>query len=121
MSVLGGAGGFDPYLTDSNLVVTESLYKHKITSRGWRCLAAYSALALSEYGISQADQPVDITGCCAPKGCCPCTARRVGEVLDWPAQAGYGLDHPRSGELVLVAEPGAWFTNYYWLDETRRD
>jgi hypothetical protein len=36
------------------------LHKHKITSLGWRCLAAYPALALSEYAISQADQPVDI-------------------------------------------------------------
>jgi hypothetical protein len=42
----------------------------------------------------------------------------VAEVLDRPAQAGYGLDHLRSGELVLVAEPGAWFTYYYWLDDT---
>jgi predicted AlkP superfamily pyrophosphatase or phosphodiesterase len=45
--------------------------------------------------------------------------RGVAEVLDRPAQAGYGLDHPRSGELVLVAEPSAWFTYYYWLDDTR--
>jgi predicted AlkP superfamily pyrophosphatase or phosphodiesterase len=28
-----------------------------------------------------------------------------------------GLDHARSGELVLVAEPDAWFTYYYWLDD----
>jgi predicted AlkP superfamily pyrophosphatase or phosphodiesterase len=41
----------------------------------------------------------------------------VAEVLDTGAQAGYGLDHPRSGELVLVAEPEAWFTYYYWLDD----
>lgn len=41
----------------------------------------------------------------------------VGEVLDREQQAGYGLDHERSGELVLLAEPGAWFTYYYWLDD----
>ena len=29
------------------------------------------------------------------------------------------LDHPRSGELVVVAEPNAWFTYYYWLDDAR--
>src|SRR5205823_4640205 len=29
------------------------------------------------------------------------------------------LDHPRSGELVAIAKPGAWFTYYYWLDEAR--
>jgi predicted AlkP superfamily pyrophosphatase or phosphodiesterase len=41
----------------------------------------------------------------------------VAEVLDEAGQAAYGLDHERSGELVLVAEPGAWFTYYYWLDD----
>ncbi|MGW4569105.1 hypothetical protein ACWEN3_44535, partial [Streptomyces sp. NPDC004561] len=29
------------------------------------------------------------------------------------------LDHPRAGELVAVAEPDAWFTYYYWLDDAR--
>jgi predicted AlkP superfamily pyrophosphatase or phosphodiesterase len=41
------------------------------------------------------------------------------EVLDEAGKAAYGLDHPRSGELVLVAEPDAWFTYYYWLDDDR--
>ncbi|MBB3157962.1 putative AlkP superfamily pyrophosphatase or phosphodiesterase [Microbacterium proteolyticum] len=43
----------------------------------------------------------------------------VDEVLDREAQARYGLDHERSGDLVLVAEPGAWFTYYFWLDDDR--
>ncbi|GAA2174562.1 alkaline phosphatase family protein [Arthrobacter parietis] len=43
----------------------------------------------------------------------------VDEVLDREAQARYGLDHERSGELVVVAEPGAWFTYYFWLDDDR--
>jgi predicted AlkP superfamily pyrophosphatase or phosphodiesterase len=43
----------------------------------------------------------------------------VAEVLDREAQAAYGLDHDRAGELVLVAEPGGWFTYYYWLDDAR--
>jgi predicted AlkP superfamily pyrophosphatase or phosphodiesterase len=29
-----------------------------------------------------------------------------------------GLDHSRSGELVCLAEPGCWFTYYFWLDDT---
>jgi predicted AlkP superfamily pyrophosphatase or phosphodiesterase len=41
----------------------------------------------------------------------------VAEVLDGSGKAAYGLDHPRSGELVLVAEPDAWFSYYYWLDD----
>jgi predicted AlkP superfamily pyrophosphatase or phosphodiesterase len=29
------------------------------------------------------------------------------------------LNHPRSGELIALAEPEAWFTYYYWLDDVR--
>ncbi|MGH3975595.1 MAG: nucleotide pyrophosphatase/phosphodiesterase family protein [Pseudonocardiaceae bacterium] len=43
----------------------------------------------------------------------------VDEVLDREAQGRHGLDHPRAGELVAIAEPDAWFTYYYWLDDTR--
>ncbi|MEV0612258.1 nucleotide pyrophosphatase/phosphodiesterase family protein [Nonomuraea sp. NPDC050404] len=43
----------------------------------------------------------------------------VAGVLDADGKAAYGLDHPRSGELVLLAEPDAWFTYYYWLDDAR--
>ncbi len=43
----------------------------------------------------------------------------VAEVLDDAGKAAQGLDHPRSGELVLLAEPDAWFTYYYWLDDAR--
>ena len=121
-----------------------------------------TVVALSEYGITEADQPVDINRVLRSEGLLsvytqagmeyldPWTSRAfavadhqiahvyvadpadlptvrkvcaglpgVGEVLDRPGQAGDGLDHPRSGELVLVAEPGAWFTYYYWLDDTR--
>lgn len=45
--------------------------------------------------------------------------RGVAEVLDDAGKRRYGLDHPRSGELVAVAEPDAWFTYYYWLDDRR--
>jgi predicted AlkP superfamily pyrophosphatase or phosphodiesterase len=41
----------------------------------------------------------------------------VAEVLDESGKAAHGLDHGRSGELVLVAEPDSWFTYYYWLDD----
>jgi predicted AlkP superfamily pyrophosphatase or phosphodiesterase len=29
------------------------------------------------------------------------------------------LDHPRSGALVALSRPTAWFTYYYWLDDDR--
>lgn len=44
----------------------------------------------------------------------------VHRVLDKSQQADYGLDHERSGELVLLAEPDTWFTYYYWQDEARQ-
>jgi predicted AlkP superfamily pyrophosphatase or phosphodiesterase len=43
----------------------------------------------------------------------------VAEVLDEEGKAAHGLDHPRSGELVLVAGERAWFTYYYWHDDAR--
>lgn len=44
----------------------------------------------------------------------------VARVLDRAQQREWGIDHERSGELVCVAEPGAWFAYHYWLDEQRR-
>ncbi|MFJ3929028.1 MULTISPECIES: alkaline phosphatase family protein [unclassified Streptomyces] len=41
----------------------------------------------------------------------------VAEVLDAEAQKVSGLGHRRSGELVALAEPDAWFTYYYWLHD----
>ncbi len=41
----------------------------------------------------------------------------VERVLDRGEQAALGLDHERSGELVLIARPDRWFTYYYWLDD----
>lgn len=41
----------------------------------------------------------------------------VAQVLDRAGQAGLRIGHERAGELVAVAEPDAWFTYYYWLDD----
>ncbi|MGW2874076.1 alkaline phosphatase family protein [Kitasatospora sp. NPDC001225] len=43
----------------------------------------------------------------------------VERVLDSAGKAAYGIDHARAGELVAVATTNAWFTYYYWLDDTR--
>ena len=29
-----------------------------------------------------------------------------------------GIDHPRAGDLVVTSAENAWFTYYYWLDDT---
>ncbi len=42
----------------------------------------------------------------------------VAEVLDRAGQAARGVAHRRSGELLLVAEPGAWFA-YPWFEKKR--
>jgi predicted AlkP superfamily pyrophosphatase or phosphodiesterase len=41
----------------------------------------------------------------------------VDGVFDRGEQRQFGLDHERSGELVAVAAPEAWFTYYFWLDD----
>ena len=43
----------------------------------------------------------------------------IEQLLDDEGKKTHHLDHPRSGELVAIAEPDAWFTYYYWLDDAR--
>jgi predicted AlkP superfamily pyrophosphatase or phosphodiesterase len=43
----------------------------------------------------------------------------VDQVLDEEGKRAFGLDHARSGELVALSKPNAWFTYYYWLDDAR--
>ena len=43
----------------------------------------------------------------------------IAEVLDEKGKQAQQLNHPRAGDLVAVAEEGAWFTYYYWLDDER--
>jgi predicted AlkP superfamily pyrophosphatase or phosphodiesterase len=43
----------------------------------------------------------------------------VERVLDGETKAQFGLDHPRSGELVALAEADAWFTYFYWIDDAK--
>ena len=41
----------------------------------------------------------------------------IDRVLDRAAQALFGIDHPRAGDLIALASDGAWFTYYYWLED----
>jgi predicted AlkP superfamily pyrophosphatase or phosphodiesterase len=43
----------------------------------------------------------------------------IERVLDAEGKRAAGLDHDRAGDLVAVAEPGHWFTYYYWLDDAQ--
>jgi len=43
----------------------------------------------------------------------------VERVLGEDGKREFGLDHERSGELVLLAAADSWFTYYWWLDDHR--
>ncbi|MGO8691109.1 MAG: alkaline phosphatase family protein [Thermoguttaceae bacterium] len=43
----------------------------------------------------------------------------IAEVLLGEDLARYGLDHPRSGEVVLISEPRSWQAYYWWLSDDR--
>ncbi|MBV7532417.1 alkaline phosphatase family protein [Chitinophaga sp. sic0106] len=119
-------------------------------------------IILSEYGISNADNPIDINRILRKEGLIAVREERGLELLDAGASKAFAvadhqiahvyindpavyknvrnllqahpdielvldregkrqhhLHHARSGELVVVAKPGSWFTYYYWLDDAR--
>ncbi len=41
----------------------------------------------------------------------------IDAVLDDTGQRDHRVRHGRSGDLIAVAAPDAWFTYYYWLDD----
>ena len=43
----------------------------------------------------------------------------VDQVLGLTEKRTAGIDHPRAGDLIAVAKPNAWFTYYYWQDDSR--
>ncbi|MFI1886227.1 nucleotide pyrophosphatase/phosphodiesterase family protein [Streptomyces jumonjinensis] len=124
--------------------------------------AGRTVVALSEYGITRVDRPVDVNRALRRAGLLevhtqdgmeyldPMASRAfavadhqlahvyvrrpedlaatrqaleglpgVERLLDDEGKKAQGLDHFRSGEIVAIAEPDAWFTYYYWLDDSR--
>lgn len=43
----------------------------------------------------------------------------IDRLLGAEEKATAGLDHPRAGDLIAVAEPDVWFSYYYWDDDRR--
>lgn len=41
----------------------------------------------------------------------------IARVFNMNERSEVGLDHPRSGELVALAEPDSWFAYPYWLED----
>ncbi len=43
----------------------------------------------------------------------------IAEALCGDARAKYHIDHPRSGEVVLICEPDSWLAYYWWRDDAK--
>ncbi len=43
----------------------------------------------------------------------------IGEVVRTEYLGQWGMDHERSGDLLLVSQPGSWQAYYWWLDDAR--
>ena len=43
----------------------------------------------------------------------------VRRFLDTEGRGRYDLDHERSGEIVALSDPDAWFAYPFWLDDTQ--
>jgi predicted AlkP superfamily pyrophosphatase or phosphodiesterase len=41
----------------------------------------------------------------------------IDSILDRGQQAVLGLDHPRGGDLLLIAQPGKWFAYPWWTEK----
>lgn len=78
---------------------------------------ASRAFAVADHQVAHVyvREPADLA---AAKACCA-RLPGVARVLDAKGKGEVGLDHPRSGDLVLVAEQGQWFSYGWWLDEAR--
>ncbi|MGF1479803.1 MAG: alkaline phosphatase family protein [Cyanophyceae cyanobacterium] len=78
---------------------------------------ASTAFAVADHQLAHVyvNDPASIERVCAILEATP----GVAQVLDDEGKRAAHLDHPRSGELVVIAEPNAWFTYYYWLDDRR--
>ena len=113
--------GIEP-VTDAvhiNRVLREAGLVRLRTENGRELLdpGASRAFAVADHQIAHVyvHDPADLP---AARSACE-RATGVGRVLDAEGQRAHAIDHERSGDLVLVAEPGRWFSYYHWLDDAR--
>ena len=43
----------------------------------------------------------------------------IAEVLTGADRGRYDLEHPRSGEVILISTPNSWQAYYWWLDDAK--
>ncbi len=101
-----------------NRVLRDSGYLQvRMEPLGWETLdcGASRAFAVADHQIAHVyvERPEDIP---TVKSLLR-TTDGIDLVLDREEQAEFGIDNARSGELVAVAAPQAWFTYYFWLDD----
>lgn len=97
-----------------------------LRAQGWLTVKEELGLELLDAGASRAfavaDHQVAHVYCNDPQ-IIPQVAKTlrglpgVQSVLDADGKKAMGIDHPRAGDLVAIAEPKAWFTYYYWMDD----
>lgn len=84
---------------------------------GWETLdcGASRAFAVADHQVAHVyvQRPEDIAGVKLLLS----QASGVDGVFNRSEQRQFGLDHERSGELVVIAAPEAWFTYYFWLED----
>jgi predicted AlkP superfamily pyrophosphatase or phosphodiesterase len=102
-----------------NRVLREHGYVSVRETLGWEQLdcGASRAFAVADHQVAHVyvNDPRDVAAVQA------LLARTHGieRVLDAAGKAQHGLDHPRAGELIAIAEHGHWFSYYYWQDDRR--
>ena len=43
----------------------------------------------------------------------------IAEIIVGEERSKYGLDHERSGDVILVSTSNSWQAYYWWLDDTK--
>lgn len=81
----------------------------EVRGRWYADLHASRAFALVDHQVAHVHlhDPADLSAACD-------VLARVPGVARVATAAEMALDHPRAGELVVVAEPGAWFAYPWW-------
>jgi predicted AlkP superfamily pyrophosphatase or phosphodiesterase len=74
------------------------------------------AFAVSDHGVAHVYCRDEASTQAARQ--CLATLPGISEILEKKEQAARGLAHERSGELILVAEEGAWFA-YPWFTDRK--
>ncbi len=93
------------------LAVRDGPFGEQLDTFGSRAFAVCDHQLAHVYVADPADRPL-VRDILAP-------LVGVGQVFSGGERAAIHLDHPRSGEIVLLSEPTAWFAYPYWLEDSR--